>query len=86
MVPRDEEGVSGLVGLSIWTVKSPRMEAEVRVERNTVSQVPESPCVVEDVLPALLPTKAWDPRAEIHLCPVLESISLDLPFLEALSI
>lgn len=62
------------------------MEAEVRVERNTVSQMPESPCVVEGVLPALLPTKAWDPQAEIHLCPVLESISLDLPFQEALSV
>lgn len=56
MVPRDGEGKSGLVGLSIWTVEITRMEAEVRVERSTVSLGARVPCVVEGVLPALLPT------------------------------
>lgn len=55
MVPRDEEGY-GLVGLSIWTVKSPRMEAEVRGREEHCEPGPEFPCVVEGVLPALLPT------------------------------
>ena len=67
MVPRHEGSMAWedgvLVGLSIWTVKSPRMEAGVGVGKSTVRQVPKSPRVVEDVLPAPVPTKACGPQA-----------------------
>lgn len=47
-----------LIGLFMWTVKSPGMVAGIGVERNTWNQVPKYICVVEGVLPATLPTKA----------------------------
>lgn len=46
-----------LVGLFMWTVKSPEMVAGVAVGRNTWNHVPKYTCVVEIALPATLPTK-----------------------------
>lgn len=51
-------GTRVLVGLSMWTVKSPGMVPGVGVERNIWNQVPKYTCVTEGVLSATLPTKA----------------------------
>lgn len=45
-----------LVGLSVWIMKSPGLVAGVGVE-STMSQVPNSHCVVKGILPAHFPLR-----------------------------
>lgn len=70
----------------MWTIKSPGLVAEIEVQRSTMSKVPNSPCVVKDILTATLCPEAQGPQAEIHLCAVLGSISWDRSHQEAITI